>query len=642
MLRPCVRLWLCLSLIGVDAAVPAARQPQQPRPQFRTGVELIEVDVSVLDRDRTPVRGLTASDFTILEEGRRQQIVSFSAIEVPEPEATRTAWMRDVAPDVSANVGSSDRLVVLVLDDAQVQMELRNIRAVKTTARAVIDRLGPSDLGAVLFTRDQRGAQAFTTDRARLRAAIDSFTPGHTETPRLSHIPTRADWSLEYFFRSTLETLHLVAEALADARQRRKAVVYVSPGVPLGGAEMDAYTRRRLASALFREARRANANFYAVDPSGLVALEGEDPGANPPSPEAGPARQSRAYDFLYALASETGGLAIVNRNDFAASVNQIFTENALYYLLGYQSTSAMSKREFRKIEVKVNRPDVTVRARTGYYRAKPEAPPGAEASSPSLVKALTDVAPKGDVTMQVSAAPFAVPGRKKASVAFVLAFRQPKQPMPGQGTERVDVLVGAYGSEGQHYASQKLEADIVFRPADEDYIRYELLSELPLAPGRYQLRFAAESALQGKSGSVHYDVEVPDFSKGDLALSGVVLSVSPNDAAAPKDRLAKLIPVVPTSRRDFWVSDRTTAFMRVYRNKAGTTPLVRARILDDGDRVVFEREEALDATRFDSSGAGDYRLELPIDTLPPGPYLLTLEAQGGNTSTRRHVRFTRR
>jgi len=96
-----------------------AGQPQPPR-TFRTGIDVVQVDVSVLDRDRRPVRGLTASDFTVLEDGKPRPLVAFSPVDIPEskPLASGTAaWVREIAPDVAGNDLARDgRLVVIVLD----------------------------------------------------------------------------------------------------------------------------------------------------------------------------------------------------------------------------------------------------------------------------------------------------------------------------------------------------------------------------------------------------------------------------------------------------------------------------------------------------------------------------------------------
>ena len=105
----------CLFLAGL---VGELRQgPPSALQTFRTGVDIVQVDVSVLDGDRLPVRGLAASDFTILEDGKERDIVAFSAVDLPAPVAPATPWMRDVPPDVVSNVGPQEgRLVVILMD----------------------------------------------------------------------------------------------------------------------------------------------------------------------------------------------------------------------------------------------------------------------------------------------------------------------------------------------------------------------------------------------------------------------------------------------------------------------------------------------------------------------------------------------
>ena len=142
------------------------------------------------------------ADFTISEDGQPQEIVSFSAIDVPEADNGRQGWMRDVPADVRSNLENADRLLVLVLDDAQVRPLPQHTKAVKDAARAIVDRLSPNDLLAVVFTRDNRGAQPFTNDRQRLLAAVDGF-----------HGEFNSDMT-DYFAMGSLVTLRYVAESL--------------------------------------------------------------------------------------------------------------------------------------------------------------------------------------------------------------------------------------------------------------------------------------------------------------------------------------------------------------------------------------------------------------------------------------------
>jgi Ca-activated chloride channel family protein len=605
-------------------------RPNQP-PQFRSGIELVEVDVSVLDKDRRPVRGLTKFDFMVLEDGRPQEIVSAVEVNVPDPVETPASWMRDIAPDVKANLASSDRLIVLVLDDAQVRMQPAMNQAVKEIGRRIIDRLGPADLASVVFTRDNRAAQPFTSDRSRLLKAVAQFRAGFGGSSG------GGDPSVDYFFKSSLLTLKYVAESMAEADQRRKAVIYVSPGVP--GAERKFKLEL---DAILREAQRTNVNIYSIDPSGLGGLDNEDRTfAGLPS-DSFLTPQAAANDFLHTLASNTGGLAIVNRNEFSAGVTQIFRENGSYYLIGYRSSGDPTPGRYRRIDVRVYRPGLTVRARNGYYGKRTERPDNSGVT-PTLRKALASVVPARDVAMQVTAAPFLVPGKRDATMALVLAVREPAPP-PGEKATRtnVDVLVGAYGPDGKRFGSQRLTAAIQLRAESGATVQYEVLSEMRLRPGRYQLRFAAESSLYGKSGSVYYDVDVPDFSKNDFAVSGLVLSAVPSVAVAPRDAFAKLIPVVPTSRRNFWKTDQVVSFLRLYQGGKTIAPVkVDLQIRDANDRAVFEDSELIEGAEFMvmRRRSADHRVQLPMNELAPGPYLLIVEASAAGTSLRRDVRF---
>ena len=98
---------------------------------------------------------------------------------------------------------------------------------------------------------------------------------------------------------------------------------------------------------------------------------------------------------------------------------------------------------------------------------------------------------------------------------------------------------------------------------------YDVLTRLDLAPGRYQLRLAAESTLFGKRGSVYYDVEVPDFSAEPLSMSGLALSLGGGAVTMPAGAFHPLVPFDPTSRRVFRSTDQVRAFVQVYQGGSG-------------------------------------------------------------------------
>jgi hypothetical protein len=177
------------------------------------------------------------------------------------------------------------------------------------------------------------------------------------------------------------------------------------------------------------------------------------------------------------------------------------------------------------------------------------------------------------------------------------------------------------------------------RPGASVESPYEVFSRLPLKPGRYEVRFAAESA--GRTANVFVDVEVPDFAKADLSTSGVVLARTPPSIQASMNVLADLIPVVPTTVREFGSTDRVTAFLRIYQGGKHDllSPSISARVVDALNKTVVEQTKRLSAADFSAQRSADYRFEIPVSTLRVGEHLLTMEITAGKQVLRRDIRF---
>ena len=165
-------------VVALAAVFTAAAQPPESiqKQRFYAGIDLVQVEVSVLDGQRRPVRNLTAADFTVLEDGRSVPVVAFSPVETPRsapPPPGAAAWLRETAPDPATNdLPRNGRMVVIMFDDA---LPRRHAPMARKIALATINALGPADLAAVVYVG--RGTpQGFTRDPARLRAALDSTT----------------------------------------------------------------------------------------------------------------------------------------------------------------------------------------------------------------------------------------------------------------------------------------------------------------------------------------------------------------------------------------------------------------------------------------------------------------------------------
>ena len=405
---------LATALVSLAVLVSA-----QQTPIFRTRIEVVQLDVSVLDKNRQPVRGLTEKDFTILEDGKPQPIVGFSTFDIDTAPPTATGWMRDVPPDVTTNELKESRLFVIVIDDGLIPQDPAMIRDSKKVLNSIIDKLSPDDLTAIVFTGDNRKTQDFTNDKTKLRAALDKFNPGLAGY-RFGSETGNVDVDL-WFYQSAVRTLGNVADYLIAVPNRRKALFWVSPGVPMdivncrpntpsnppqcGGSGLmrpppEIWTSMitRL-DDIFRRAQRANVTMYPIDPGGLGGMRFYLTSRLGPGNELVAAHKATMQqDFLAMAAANTGGRTVMNTNDFEPGITDIFAENASYYLIAFEPTNTKVDGKLRRIQVKVDRPDVDVRTRSSYYAPEPEKPDKRRAAlTPEALIALEGYAWPGNV-----------------------------------------------------------------------------------------------------------------------------------------------------------------------------------------------------------------------------------------------------
>ena len=616
---------------------PAGTPPPSSQEPFRTGVDLVHVDVSVLDQNDRPVRGLTADDFSIRENGKPQRVAAFLPIEVPPPAPVTAQWMRDIGSDVVTNEQDTRRLVVILMDDGNTSSGQGESRIARDVARSIVESLGPADLAAVMFT--YRGkAQNFTTDRQQLLAAVESFTPRNsTAGPSLEgYGPPMANKPLGCLLKyggCTVDALKNIGTFLQSAPPGRKLVFYVGsdPGLEIGG---DPNNHIVAVMDMFRTLQRANVAVNVFDAAGLqtfVALASDRS-----RPDAGSRLQNARenQDNLKILAENTGGRAFTNMNDPEAHVSTVFHQSSAYYLLGFQSSDPKTDGRFRKIEVKVNRPGLEVRTRSGYY-ARRLREPKTETPASAVEAALASGIPRSDLPVQLNVAMIAVPGRPDASVIVTAGLLR----RAGVAVERVAVTAAAFDTEWKERGRYEQTFDMPARASESDNPSYDVHARLPLPPGRYEVRLAVESG--GRAGSVLRDIDVPDFAKEELSLSSVLLERKPV-VAIDNGVLGDGVPAIPTAVRTFTPSDRVTAFVRVYQGGAKmiAPTSVTTRIVSDRDETAFEQTVELGTDRFSAHRSADHLLELPLERLRPGEYLLRTEAVSGTRRASQLVRFS--
>jgi VWFA-related protein len=665
-----------LTLPAQQPAAPAGAGPgatapgdQQPSVTFRVEVNYVEIDAIVTDAQGNFVRGLTKEDFEIVEEGKPQTLSVLSLVDIPVERADAPLFSPTaVEPDVRSNTKEfNGRVFVLVLDDLQTHFA-RTAR-VKAAAKQFIERhLGANDIAAIVQTGARKdGAQEFTGSRRLLLRAIDNFAgqkirsatldklddyqmqrnAGSSQAPRDLSEPERG-----FRARNTLSTLRQVASYLEGVRGRRKAVVYFSEGIDY---DIHNSFQNRYASEIRDEmqqaiavATRANVSFYSVDPRGLTTMgdEGIEIASVPEDPTLGLGTTSLSdelrlsQDSLRTISEETGGFAAVNRNDFREAFTKIIQDNSGYYLLGYYSNDTRRDGRFRRVEVRVKKPGVSVRARRGYTAPKGKAAATTLANketSASLREALDSPIPVSGVGLSVFAAPLKGPA-PNASISLTievdgadLKFAQQN----GLFVDNVEVSMIAVDKEAKIKDGGRDVVQLKLRPQTHELVArsgIRIARRLELPPGRYQLRVGVRDGGSGATGSVLYDLDVPDFSKEPLSMSGLLLSsafASQVNSVNPDPDFKGVLPAPPTTLREFPRNDTLALFTEVYDNQSKTPHRVAIKasvIADDGTVVYTAGEERKSEELQGAKGGYGYTTTIETKSMAPGRYVLRVEA----------------
>jgi hypothetical protein len=244
--------------------------------------------------------------------------------------------------------------------------------------------------------------------------------------------------------------------------------------------------------------------------------------------------------------------------------------------------------------------------------------------------------------MRATAIPFAVPGRSESGIAIVARVQQ--EAVQKRTTQQVELLTTAFDPNGKARESRRQTATVTMLPSDASAAEYEVLSRIDLKPGRYNLRIAAHNTAIEKSGSVFFDLDVPDFRKDGLWMSGVALTSRYGLSAAPPGALTDLLPVVPTTVRAFAADDEVGAFLQIVQGgRRPVTPIrLELSIVDEADTVVHQARDTLEAAMFSAARLANYQVQVPLDRLVPGSYLLRIDASAAERTARREIRFTRK
>jgi VWFA-related protein len=606
---------LVTALLAAAFGVVVSTQSQQKPPTFRTRLDLQQMDVTVLDRNGRPVLGLTAADFTLLEDGKPKAIEGFAAIELPDVpvDTAKPAWASTVSPDVTTNDVQSQRVFVLVLDDAMAmgsgRAPLWSIREMRIHAAKFIEGLGPADQAAIVFTNQVKYNQNLTADHAKLLRGIAAY-------PDMDGAPKMPLSCLAPLYQ--VRTIENVVRELAHMTDRRKSIVYFGGNLVLGCSGSAVSWIWKDVYAL---AQQHHVTINPVDTQGLRI---------PP----------RGGAYL-TVAGQTGGHAVINSNDFAPGLREVLVRNSSYYMLAYQR--APNDGRFRRVTVRVNRPDVEVIARKSYWAPEPEPADKRPVEPPPEVAALAGLVPDSTLPLRISAAAFAASSRR-AVIALTLGM---KQPAAGQRRpETVDLHVRAFTADGDPRGAETQAVPLTL-PADRSGAadtRYDVLARIEVdRPGKYEVRVSAHSTLSDTRGSVYIDVDVPDFRNAPVSLSGLLVArIPPGGLVAPAGAFADFNPSAPTSERTFGASEIVVASGRVYQGgRSAVTPVeLTLSLRNAAGESVASQSRTIAASAFDANRSAPLEFRLPLGDLKAGHYLCRVDATRGGDSASRDVIVT--
>jgi hypothetical protein len=261
----------------------------------------------------------------------------------------------------------------------------------------------------------------------------------------------------------------------------------------------------------------------------------------------------------------------------------------------------------------------------------------AAAAVSASARAVTELRPVPDIVMR--AAVTAVPDpaqRDRGLVATVLGIELPvSEPAP----ITADVEVSAYDSDGRQHGVDKQTLTLTPTPGARMVV-VDVLSKMLVRPGTYEIRASAVTG-RGKVGSVYTHVDVENFSRAPLAVSGLLLHASTAPRLVTTAEPAAWLPLSPSTVRDFARTDRVTAAVRLVqpRELASTAVAIETAIVDPTGRPVTTIQAELSPQAFSAARVADYHLELPLASLEDGDYLLTIASTLGRTKVTRTARF---
>lgn len=675
---------------SASAQSPAAQQPQQEY-TFRSTSELVLVNVVARDKNGALVHGLTADDFTVTEDGKQQRVASFDfentelavlppPVDAASPAAVapQQAIINDPAKkEVSLN---NRRLVVLFFDFSGMEQEEIE-RAVVSAQKYVDKQMTAADLVAIAsFVSELQIDQDFTTDRSLLKRKLgryigqrgEGFEAAADSTTRDENTFVADDSEFNTFNTDRkLQALASLSSVLARIEQK-KSIIYFSNGVNRNGLENQAQLRATVNAAV-----KANVAIYTLDLRGLQAL--------PPGGDASQGSQRGTAVFsgaafrnqldsnfasqetLSTLATDTGGRAFLDSNDFNGVFARVQQDTSAYYVLGYRSANAAKDGKYRRIQVKTKRSGLKLDFRKGYYANRDFAHSNKEDREQQIERELNSDLPVTDVGVYLSASYFRV---RDDQFFVAVSLIVPGNDIPftrkeNQDRATLDIIGIVRERQSKMTIANARETVKLNIQEAQDVKRKNVQynTGFLLTSGHFTIKFVVRENQTGRIGSFETNFTVPELRdpklKNTLKLSSVLLGSQVREAKKSRGenplirdgkelvpnithvfandqhlylhyevydaaRLSYKPPTEPADSKKRKEGIRLLSSLQFFqgKTKAYETPLLEMRDLTDPGRQ-----------------AAAFQLDVPLSQLKPGLYTCQLNVVDDAAGTFQFPRF---
>jgi VWFA-related protein len=473
---------------------PPQPPPPQPSPQaaytqqpLRVTSRLVQVDVTVLDKDGNQVTGLTKDDFTVLDQGQPQKIAHFAEQDShPQPVATLTAAAPAPTHSFSNRDASGSRtsstVTVILLDTVNTDWDkliaLMPFPFARGQVVKFIKSMQPGDQVALYLLTPSRlyMLHDFTSDSANLLEVlngVDKTKSAHDpeaaaaeiQHKRLEKEATDAFAASNAYYKGdrpnkvavTAEGMRIIASRLGRF-PGRKNLVWISSGFPIQtgvfvGNHGDTHNYAGDISTVGQILSNADVAVYPVDARGLigpdvfVVLQGDQGGGAPKISAAAP--NDRPFETMLAFAAATGGHAFFNTNDISGSIRKAIDDSRVSYVIGYYPDHNKWDGSYREITVKVERPGAQLRYRKGYF-ATAEGSKTADEQKQILSTALASPIQLLDLGLELQIDGTDTPGARQIRARIhILPGQMQFQPAGDRFSDGVEVAWSELNSDGR-------------------------------------------------------------------------------------------------------------------------------------------------------------------------------------------------